>query len=120
MAYMCTEKHGVKVGLVDRGMAPLGGFVDEGLWEVDEGLWECFGWFCGGRVARGMVVFSRSYLAIALRANVRSTLALAPCPRCYKLSGMEMQMQVLALPACPPCAWACMCVEGPRSLVHGP
>ena len=47
MAYMCTEKHGVKVGLVDRGMAPLGGFVDEGLWDVDEGfrmvLWRASG-----------------------------------------------------------------------------
>ena len=116
MAYMCTEKHGVKVGLVDRGMAPLGGFVDEGLWDVDEGfrmvLWRASG--------EGHGCFSRSQLAIALRANMRSTLALAPCPRCYKLSGMEMQMQVLALPACPPCAWACMCVEGLRSLVHGP
>ena len=54
----------------------------------------------------GLVGFSRSYLAIALRANMCSTLALAPCPKCYSLSSMGA------------CMWACMFVEGPRSLVH--
>ena len=59
------------------------------------------------------VMFSTSCLAFALRSNVRSTLALAACPRCYKLCGMEMQ--ALALPHGTSCMWTCMRVEGPRS-----
>ena len=89
---MCTEKHGVKVGLVDRGMAPLGGFVDEGLWEVDEGLWECFGWFCGGQVARGMVVFQDPILQLRCVQTCAAPLHLLPAP---------------GATSCP--AWRCRC-----------
>ena len=95
---MCTEKHGVKVGLVDRGMAPLGGFVDEGLWEVDEGLWECFGWFCGGRVARAMVVFQDPILRLRC-----VQIAQHPCT-----CSLHQVLQVVRhgnadAGACPPC-----------------
>ena len=120
MAYMCTEKHGVKVGLVDRGMAPLGGFVDEGLWEVDEGLWECFGWFCGGQVAGGMVVFQDPILRLRCVQTCAAPLHLLPAPGATSCPAWKCRCRCLpSLLALPARGLACVSkVQGPSSTVR--